>query len=101
MKTKTNHGAEIDLEPKVNPIRTVEDWRASERSWGAAMMVSCATDDREELQRADAACRHEERRMEEAEPYFEFDDDGFVDIKSQQDAHQYGLNIALAYSALS
>jgi hypothetical protein len=42
------------------------------------MMVSSATDDPEEMKRADAVCLREEKRWDECNHLFEFDEEGDI-----------------------
>lgn len=60
------------------PIRTVEEYRASFAEWEGAMMVSSATDDPEEMKRADVVCLREEKRWDECNHLFEFDEEGDI-----------------------
>jgi hypothetical protein len=42
------------------------------------MMVSSATDDPEEMKRADVVCLREEKRWDECNHLFEFDEEGDI-----------------------
>jgi len=58
------------------PIRSLEEWLASFREWEAAQICSDQSDDKEERFRATQAQIEEEKRWEECEHLFIFDDEG-------------------------
>jgi len=73
-----DEGLDVTICSPLPPIRTVEEYRASFAEWEGAMMVSTATDDRDEMRRAEAACIREEKRWDECDHLFEFDEEGDI-----------------------
>lgn len=60
------------------PIRSVEEYRESASTWEWAMGVSTATDDHEEMKKAESICIQEEKRWDECRYLFDFDDEGDI-----------------------